>query len=58
MDIDEMVEHLELIARDTDVPPSARVRAIEVLMRIERQHPPDDAEWQRIVSQFGTTDAD
>jgi hypothetical protein len=57
MDLTEMTDHLEAIARDEDVLPSARVRAIEVLMRIERQHPPD-AEWQRIVSQFGTADAD
>jgi hypothetical protein len=35
------------------VPPSARVRAIEVLLRISKQQQPEDAEWERIVRQFG-----
>jgi hypothetical protein len=48
-----MTEHLEAIARSETVPPSARVRAIEVLLRITKQRSPDDAEWDRIVREFG-----
>src|SRR3954447_7369362 len=46
MDINEMSEHLETIARSENVPPSARVRAIEVLLRISKQLTPEDAEWE------------
>jgi hypothetical protein len=38
------------------VPPSARVRAIEVLLRISEQQGPEDAEWERIVREFGPRD--
>jgi hypothetical protein len=53
MDLSEMTDRLEGIARDEKVPPSARVRAMEVLFRIARHQPPEDAEWERIVAQFG-----
>jgi hypothetical protein len=36
MDLTEMTEHLEGIARSEEAPPSARVRAIEVLFRIDK----------------------
>jgi hypothetical protein len=39
--------------RRASPPPSARVRAIEVLLRISKQQQPEDAEWERIVRQFG-----
>ena len=53
-----MTEHLEAIARSESVPPSARVRAIEVLLRITRQRAPEDAEWDRIVREFGGRSAE
>jgi hypothetical protein len=53
MDLSEMTEHLQKIARSDQVPPSARVRAIEVLLRINRQQTPEDAEWERIIREFG-----
>jgi hypothetical protein len=53
-----MTDHLENLARDEGVPPSARVRAIEVLLRIGRQQQPEDAEWERIVRQFAPRDAE
>jgi hypothetical protein len=53
MDLSEMQQHLEAIARSDKVPPSARVRAIEVLMRISKQLPREEAEWERIVREFG-----
>jgi hypothetical protein len=56
MNINEMTEHLETIARSENVPPSARVRAIEVLLRIAKQQP-EDAEWERLVREFAETDA-
>jgi hypothetical protein len=40
------------------VPPSARVRAIEVLLRISKQQTPEDAEWDRIVREFGSRDVE
>jgi len=58
MDLVEMTDHLEAIARSEDVPPSARVRAIEVLLRISKQQAPEDAEWERIVREFGGRDAE
>jgi hypothetical protein len=45
--------HLEALARDDGVPPSARVRAIEVLLRISKQQQLEDAECERIVRRFG-----
>jgi len=47
-----MVDRLEQIARSEEVPPSARVRAIEVLLRIGNQASPEDLEWSRIVAEF------
>jgi hypothetical protein len=58
MDLSEMTDHLETIARSDDVPPSARVRAIEVLLRIAKQATPEDAEWERIVAEFGSPGAE
>jgi len=58
MDLSEMTDHLEAIARSEGVPPSARVRAIEMLLRISKQQHPEDAEWERIVRQFGPRDAE
>jgi len=58
MDLSEMREHLESIARSENVPPSARGRAIEVLLRISKQHTPEDAEWDRIVAEFGSPGAE
>lgn len=52
MDLTEMTDHLEAIARSESVPPSARVRAIEVLLRINKQQSPEDAEWERIVREL------
>lgn len=51
-----MVEHLEAIARSETTPPSARVRALEVLLRISKQATPEDLEWGRIVAEFGGRD--
>ena len=48
-----MTQHLEAIARSETVPPSARVRAIEVLLRIARQRSPGDEEWDKIIAEFG-----
>jgi hypothetical protein len=56
MDLSEMREHLETIARCEGVALSARVRAIEVLLRIAKQQTPEDAEWDRIVREFGDRD--
>jgi hypothetical protein len=53
MDLVEMTEHLEAIARSDNVPPSARVRAIEVLLRISKQTTHEDLEWERITAEFG-----
>jgi hypothetical protein len=53
MDLTEMTEHLEAIARSEKVPPSARVRAIEVLLRISKTATPEDLEWEKIVAEFG-----
>jgi hypothetical protein len=53
-----MTDHLEALARDEGVPPSARVRAIEVLLRISEQQGPEDAEWERIVREFGPRDVE
>jgi hypothetical protein len=53
MDVDEMVATLEELVRDPDVSASARIRAVEVLLRIDRSRPEDEREWQRIVGQFG-----
>jgi hypothetical protein len=58
MDLAEMTDHLEALARDDGVPPSARVRVIEVLLRISKQQQPEDAEWERIVRQFGADRAE
>jgi hypothetical protein len=58
MDLTEMTDHLEAIARSEKVPPSARVRAIEVLLRIAKQQSPDDAEWERIVREFSDRSID
>ena len=58
VDLTEMTEHLEAIARSESVPPSARVRAIEVLLRITKQRAPEDAEWDRIVAEFGGRSAE
>jgi hypothetical protein len=58
MNINEMTEHLETIARSENVPPSARVRAIEVLLRIAKQATPEDIEWERIVAEFGSPGAE
>jgi hypothetical protein len=58
MDLDEMTRHLEGIARDETVAPSARVRAIEVLARIAKGQTDDDREWAEVVKQFGGTDAE
>jgi hypothetical protein len=44
MDLTEMTDHLEAIARSENVPPSARVRAIEVLLRISKQTTHEDLE--------------
>jgi len=55
-DFTEMVEHLEAIARSETTPPSARVRALEVLLRISKQATPEDLEWGRIVAEFGGRD--
>jgi hypothetical protein len=52
-----MTDHLEAIARSEKVPPSARVRAIEVLLRICKQQTPESEEWDRIVAEFGSRDA-
>jgi hypothetical protein len=57
MDLSEMTDHLERIARDEDVPPSARVRAIEVLLRLSKSHSAGDEEWAAIVREFGAIDA-
>jgi hypothetical protein len=53
MDVDEMVATLEQLVRDPDVSASARIRAVEVLLRIDRSRPEDDREWERIVREFG-----
>jgi hypothetical protein len=58
MDLSEMTELLERIARNEDLPPSARVRSVEVLLRIARQQPAEDAEWERLVREFGGRDAE
>ena len=59
MDVDEMVATLEQLVRDPHVSASARIRAVEVLLRIDRSRPEDDREWERIVSRFGDgTDAE
>ena len=51
-----MVALLEEFARDEDVAASTRVRAVEVLLRIDKTEPPEDREWQDIVSRFGLDD--
>ena len=53
MDVDEMVATLEQLVRDPDVSASARIRAVEVLLRIDRSRPEDGREWERIVREFG-----
>ena len=53
MDAGEIQQHLEAIARDEDTSPSTRVRALEVLLRLQRTVSPDDAEWQRLAAEFG-----
>jgi len=58
MDLAEMTDHLEAIARSEKVPPSARVRAIEVLLRISKTATRDDLEWDRIVREFGGRDVE
>jgi hypothetical protein len=58
MDLAEMTDHLEAIARSENVPPSARVRALEVLLRISKNATPEDLEWQRIVAEFGDRHAE
>jgi hypothetical protein len=57
MDISEMVALLEGVARDQATPASARVRALEVLLRISKSHTPDDDEWTAIIAEFGAPDA-
>jgi len=52
-----MVEHSEAIARSETTPPSARVRALEVLLRISKQAAPEDLEWEKIVAEFGDRSA-
>jgi hypothetical protein len=58
MDLVEMISHLEGIARSGDVPASARVRALEVLLRISKTASDDDLEWQRLLAEFGSADAE
>jgi hypothetical protein len=52
-DFAEMVEHLEAIARDETTPASARVRAIEVLVRISKTSSDEDREWEALVAEIG-----
>jgi hypothetical protein len=58
MDVDEMVATLEQLVRDPDVSASARIRAVEVLLRIDRSRPEDEREWERIVQRFGDDHAE
>jgi hypothetical protein len=58
MDLTEMTEHLEAIARDEGVAASARVRAIEVLLRLDKQQSPDEREWARLVEELARDAAD
>jgi hypothetical protein len=51
--VDEMVAILEGIARDEGAAASSRVRALEVLLRVDKDHSPDDREWERILESFG-----
>jgi hypothetical protein len=56
MDLSEMTAHLEKIARDENTPASARVRALEVLLRISKTATPEDLEWEKIVAEIGSQD--
>jgi hypothetical protein len=56
VDVNEMVALLEGFARDEDVAASTRVRAVEVLIRLDRTEPQEDREWEAIVSRFGLND--
>jgi hypothetical protein len=58
MDLTEMIDRLQAIARDDRVAASARVRALEVLLRINKQATPEDLEWEKLVQQFGPADAE
>lgn len=58
MQVAEMRAHLEAIARDETVAASARVRALEVLLRVERSHPATDDEWNESVQRFGVPDVE
>ena len=53
VDTHELVEHLEQIARDPAVAPSARVRALETLLRINRSTSDEDLQWQQLVADLG-----
>jgi hypothetical protein len=58
MDLAEMKDHLEAIARDETTPASARVRALEVLLRIEKTATAEDLEFEAIVAELDQHDAD
>jgi hypothetical protein len=54
MTLAEMRDTLEAIARSEDTPPSARVRAVEVLLRLAKTASPEDLEWEALVAEFGS----
>jgi hypothetical protein len=58
MDFAEMIDHLETIARDETTPPSARVRALEVLLRVAKTASQEDLEWEKLVAELESADAE